>query len=385
MKKVIISGWYGHANTGDEAILAAMMENLRKVMDGNVEFTVLSSNPQNVMKQHNVKSINVSLLRNHIGIIRTMKNTDLFILGGGGLLFDWYDKRIPWNIIHWLKPIILAKLMNKPVITYALGVGPIHSTLGKILTRAVLNRVDLITVRDLESKKVLDNIGVYKPPIYVTIDPAISLSQPDTVRINEMFIKENVPKNEKLVGISIRSWSMWNFKKYTDVVNVLAQVADYIVSKLNAFIVFIPMQFTEGDDDRHIEAAIFSNMCYKSRAQIITKEYTPQELSGIVGQMDMMIGMRLHSIIFAAATNVPMVGLVYDPKVKGFLDMIGQERYAIDIRDLNYNTLISKIDDAWNNKEKIKSDLESKMDEIKERALFNAELVRDLVLKNHDK
>lgn len=381
MKKIVIFGWYGHSNTGDEAILAAMMENLRKVMDENVEFTVLSSNPQNVMKQHNVKSINVSLLRNHVEIIRAMKNADLFILGGGGLLFDWYDKRIPWNIIGWLKPIILTKLMNKPVITYALGVGPIHSTLGKILTRAALNRVDLITVRDLESKKVLDNIGVYKPPIYITIDPAISLSQPDTVRINEIFITENMPKNEKLVGISIRSWSMWNSKKYTDMVNVLAQVADYIISKLNAFIVFIPMQFTEGDDDRHIKADIFSNMYYKNRAHIITTEYTLQELLGIVGQMDVMIGMRLHSLIFAAATNVPMVGLIYDPKVKGFLDMIGQERYTIDIKNLDYDTLIPKIDDAWKNKEKIKRDLESKMDKIKERALFNAELVRDLVLE----
>ena len=381
MKKIVIFGWYGHSNTGDEAILAAMMENLRKVMDENVEFTVLSSNPQNVMKQHNVKSINVSLLRNHVEIIRAMKNADLFILGGGGLLFDWYDKRIPWNIIGWLKPIILTKLMNKPVITYALGVGPIHSTLGKILTRAALNRVDLITVRDLESKKVLDNIGVYKPPIYITIDPAISLSQPDTVRINEIFITENMPKNEKLVGISIRSWSMWNSKKYTDMVNVLAQVADYIISKLNAFIVFIPMQFTEGDDDRHIKADIFSNMYYKKRAHIITNEYTLQELLGIVGQMDVMIGMRLHSLIFAAATNVPMVGLIYDPKVKGFLDMIGQERYTIDIKNLDYDTLIPKIDDAWKNKEKIKRDLESKMDKIKERALFNAELVRDLILE----
>ncbi|MCD6573705.1 MAG: polysaccharide pyruvyl transferase CsaB [Thermoplasmata archaeon] len=383
MRKIIISGWYGQSNTGDEAILSAIMINLQKVV-GNVEFIVLSPNPQNVMKQYNVKAINLPLLgiKNLITTTKAIKNADLFILGGGGLLFDWYDKIIPWNIIKWLKPVYLAKLMRKPVMIYALGVGPIHTILGKVITRIILNKVDLITVRDLKSKKILDSIGINKPPVYVTIDPAILLSPPNANYINEILSRENIPKNRKLVGISVRPWPRMHSKSYKKLINVLARVADYIVSRLNAFVVFIPMQFAGENNDNDIEREIFCNMCYKKYARILSNTYNPQELLGIIGRTDMVIGMRLHSLIFAAATNVPMIGLAYDPKVKGFLEMIDQEKYSINVDDVDYAMLVSKIDNVWNNKEEIKANLKSKMSYLIEDALFNTKLVKTLILKS---
>jgi polysaccharide pyruvyl transferase WcaK-like protein len=124
---------------------------------------------------------------------------------------------------------------------------------------------------------------------------------------------------------------------------------------------------------------IHQKMKNKDRAKIIRGMYSPQEILGVVGQMDMMIGMRLHSLIFAARMNVPVVGLSYDTKTSEFLRMIGQDRWSCDYKNININNVFQNIYHVWINRDDIKRDLDVKVNELQIKSRYNAELARELL------
>jgi len=392
MKKIVISGFYGSDNAGDEAILASMLATIKEVVS-DADIIVLSGNVEQTTKRHNIKALSNSTMKIP-KTLSTLKNADLFILGGGGLLQD--DSSI-LNLIFWLIRVSLAKLLNKCVMCYAIGVGPIDTKLGKFLTKLIINKVNLITVRDSESKKLLKNLGVNRPPIYVTADPAFVLSSATPERVSEIFARENIIKKHHcpLIGISVERlygfkrvlpvkysvkyniWSPGGKSKFEKFKAEMAQVADSLVTKLNAEIVFVPMY--HGRDDK-VSADIVQIMKNKNHAKVVTGMYTPQELKGIIGQMDMFVGLRLHSLIFAASMCIPMVGLAASsPKIRSFLKLIGQEMYVCDVNDFNSNDLLIKIEEVWVNREQIRKKLKSKVNVLQKRALSNAKLVSELL------
>ena len=385
MKKIIISGWYGHNNTGDEAILTSILSSFRNRIP-NVDIIILSNSPQKVSKQHDVDAIPYS----PIGLrklLKELRNADLFILGGGNIL---QDRTSIFNLIFYLSQLTLAKLMNKPIFFYALGVGPIDTSPGRILTRIIVNKVDIISVRDEESKEQLIELGITNPPIYVTADPAVTLLP--------ISPKENIFKSQKnkrpYIAICVRHWfnlkyniptkyifkyNLWFSKekiKFENFKKIIVQIADYLVDTLDAELFFIPF-FYDRDDKLNTDIASMVNN--KNKVNLIPSNYTPQEIMYIIGQMDLVIGMRLHSLILASAMNVPVVGITYQPKVRVFLQMIGQESRAIGIDDVNFEKMRHIIDETWNNREQIKKELKPRIKELQESALSNVNLVLQLL------
>lgn len=152
MSKIIISGYYGFENTGDEAILLGIISNIRAV-NKPVDICVLSRRPEITASRYGVRAINRNNFR---AIIQEIKRCDLFLSGGGSLLQDitgW--KSIP----YYLGLVLIAQLMGKKTAFYAQGIGPVRGTLGRLLIKFVGNRTDLITVRDEASKELLVELG----------------------------------------------------------------------------------------------------------------------------------------------------------------------------------------------------------------------------------
>ena len=140
--KIIISGYYGFNNTGDEAILKSMIGAFKEKIP-QIKITVLSHNPLQTSQTYQVKAIN---RLNLIDIMRCLRDTNLFISGGGGLLQDSTGKG--WSIFYYLGLILAAKIAKVPVMIYAQGIGPVNRQINKKLIKWILNKVDLITVRD---------------------------------------------------------------------------------------------------------------------------------------------------------------------------------------------------------------------------------------------
>jgi polysaccharide pyruvyl transferase WcaK-like protein len=229
--------------------------------------------------------------------------------------------------------------------------------------------VDLITVRDENSKQELEKLGVTNPPLMVTADPAFVL---DSIQDEEGFKilqEQNLTLEDShiKVGVSLRPW---NLNKSREIV---AGACDYLIKTFNADIVFLPMQFPK---DYNESREVMKLM--KGKARILEKPLGPRELLWITGKMDLVFGMRLHAMIFGAMMGVPLVGLIYDPKVEHFLSRVNQLS-AGEPGELDLIKLCHLLEETIRQKEERRSFLLEKKEELRELALENARLALDLL------
>lgn len=362
--KIMISGYYGFNNTGDEAILKSMVRAFKEKIP-QVKITVLSHNPLQTSQTYKVRAINRLHL---IKIIRCLRNVNLFISGGGGLLQDSTGKG--WSILYYLGLIMIAKIVKVPVMIYAQGIGPINKKINKLLIKWILNKVNLITVRDTHSKKILNNLGVSGPSIYVNSDPVFLLK-----RKNINYIIDNYPCVQKLInpddrlliGVSIREYK----SNGSDSKRIFAQAADYLIENYQAKIIFLPFQF---DEDVHISEEILSLM--KNQADVLKVKLEPEELLSLLTRLSLVVGVRLHSIIFSSMANIPFIALNYDPKVKYFVEDLGLSELLLEIdEDISLKNFQKKIEYVRENNDKIKDILLKKVNNLEVKALANNELV----------
>ncbi len=362
--KIMISGYYGFNNTGDEAILKSMVRAFKEKIP-QIKIVVLSHGPLQTSQTYQVKAINRLHL---IDIIRCLRDTNLFISGGGGLLQDSTGKG--WSILYYLGLILIAKIVKVPVMIYAQGIGPINKKINKLLIKWVLNKVDIITVRNNPSKKLLNNLRVSGPSIYVNSDPVFLLKKKNINNIidNYPYIRELINSdNRPLIGVSVREYK----NNGLDLKRIFAQAADYLIENYKAKIIFLPFNF---DEDVHISEEVLSLM--KNQADVLKIRLEPEELLSILSRLSLLVGVRLHSIIFSSMANIPFIAFNYDPKVKYFVEDLGLSELLLEIdEDISLKNIREKIEYIRENNDKIKDILLEKVNNLEEKALVNNELV----------
>ncbi|WP_094548230.1 polysaccharide pyruvyl transferase CsaB [Petroclostridium xylanilyticum] len=364
MYDVIISGYYGFKNSGDDAILMAIINNLR-MYKKDIKIMVLSMNPAETRRIYGVDSINRF---NLFQILWAMKHSKLFINGGGSLIQDITSTR---SLMYYLSTIWLAKKMGMKVMVYANGIGPIKKDFNRRLTQKIINQVDVITLREEMSKRELDNLRIDRPQIKVTADPALTLEAVEDDEIIRIFEKEGINLSSPLVGFSLRDWNECE----TGFEDIIAGIADYMIDTYHIKPVFIPMHYPR---DLSIAKNIVSRM--KGKAYVIKNKYSVPHMLGIIKKMDLIIGMRLHALIYAATFGIPVIGLVYEPKVEGFMKHIGHTS-AGHVNQLQFDRLKQMVDDVWNRRHEIKAELEKNIVRLKEKALENAKIAVELIEK----
>ena len=362
--KIIISGYYGFNNTGDEAILKSMVRAFKEKIP-QIKIVVLSRSPLQTSQTYQVKAINRLHL---IDIIRCLRDTNLFISGGGGLLQDSTGKG--WSILYYLGLILIAKIVKVPTMIYAQGIGPINKKINKLLIKWILNKVNIMTVRDNHSKKLLNNLGVSSPSIYVNSDPVFLLKKKNINHIidNYPYIQELINSdNRPLIGVSVREYK----SNGSDSKRIIAQVADYLIENYKAKIIFLPFKF---DEDVHISEEVLSLM--KNQADVLKIRLEPEELLSILSRLSLLVGVRLHSIIFSSMANIPFIAFNYDPKVRYFVEDLGLSELLLEIdEDISLKNIQEKIEYIRENNDRIKDILLEKVNNLEEKALLNNELV----------
>lgn len=364
MSRVVLSGYYGFNNAGDEAILYAIIHTLRKIEPG-MEITVLSHDPAKTARQYNVKAVR----RWKPGeVAKALQSCDLLISGGGSLLQDVTSKLSP---LYYLGVMLMAKFFAKPVMVYAQGIGPLKAKINRALASFVFNRADAITVRDQRSKEDLLAMGV-ESSVEVTADPVLGLSPEAICRKTGREILERhglcKDEGEKLLGVYIRPWKGNAY--LPALVRACARLAEE-----GWKIVFVPMQFP-GDIAVSRQAAK-----QVERGAVVLKEmYSPEEILSITKNLDLVVGMRLHALIKGAVAGVPVVGLSYDPKVDRFLEQIGQQA-LLSVDNLSADTLVEMVKWAYSRREDICKDLQGKLSPLYQKAWKNARIALELLEK----
>jgi polysaccharide pyruvyl transferase CsaB len=368
--RIGISGSYGGLNLGDEAILQSIVVQLRNSLP--VEITVFSRNPEDTLRRHEVdRAVPVrEMTRNEIS--PEIRRLDLFILGGGGILFDR-------EVGIYLREVLLAHEMGVPVMIYAIGAGPLEKGSSQELVSEALNDAVVVTVREKGAKKLLEDVGVDRE-IIVTADPALLL-QPEPLPENTL-VRENLDGERRLVGMSVREPGAAapdiDEKIYH---SLLASAADYMVDRYDADVVLIPME-RRMLDLQHSHAVV-SQMLRPQRATILKGQYTSGQILTMMKRLDFAVGMRLHFLIFSALQGIPFVALPYASKVRGFLEDLEIQMPPISL--VNAGRLIAHIDQFWDTKSSELERIARLLPGLQERASQTNRILVDLLEKGSPK
>jgi len=321
---LLISGYYGYGNTGDEAILAALADELRRRYP-DVQLTVLSADPEATARQYGVEAIPRWSLP---AIWRALRGADLLISGGGGLIQDATSRLSP---LYYLAILRLARLAGTPYMIFAQGLGPLRHWFTRWATARCFRGAAAITVRDEPSAQLLSQLGVTTPPVEVTADPALLLKPCPPHRTDELLREIGLSEAAPLIGIALRSWAD------CDVVKPAAALVRYLHQSQAGQVLLIPFQ---PDEDLNLAWRVASEAAVP--VTILDRALAPRELLGVVSRLNLLVSMRLHGLIFAASVQVPAMALSYDPKVEAFATRADQP--SVGLTELTSDELIRQTD-----------------------------------------
>lgn len=413
---ILITDYYCASNRGDAAILEGILQSIETVYP-NAKITVMTEHPQAAELVHGIDVepqtlagfrwriskknaarafLSLTSPMSTRGIVppgfNYVKNrskiqpyfdADLVISTGG---YHLADLHFPEKVGVLWEHYFLNQL-DTPVVIYAQSLGPFERQPYRRMTKIALDKSKVIITRDRKSKKFVEDLGV-STPVYYTADAAFSMSQQ---RNNEsdldiLSASETLPnENEVTVSISVRKWEHTNpSMSVADYAQAIADVADWLVKEKNLNVVFASTCTGLAgyhSDDRFMSVRIAERMeCrQQDEVQIISGEYTSQDLIKIYEQMDLHIGMRMHSNILAMMAETPVVAIKYRFKTEGLMEQFGLLEYMIDINNVDEGSLCQIIGNALSNRSSITKIIQSKLPTVQDKSRDSAQIVSDHV------
>lgn len=304
--RLVVSGYYGFGNAGDEAILSAMVAALRR-REPALELVVISGNPAETSRRHGVRSIS----RGHIGVVRALMRSDGLVSGGGGLLQDRTSTR---SLLYYAGVMLLAVTLRRPMYVYAQGIGPLTGRLGRAVAGLALRRASYVSVRDQAS---LDEVRALGADAEVAADPAIGLTP----------LPPRATSDRPTIVVAVRPAPGW------------AQLEEAFVAALRKLgeghrLTFVAMQPAQ-------DGPLAIRLAARVGPYTTVADYADlDELREHIGSAALVIGMRLHALILAATAGVPFVAVPYDPKVEAFAAALKQPVAATVGGSLSANALV---------------------------------------------
>ena len=437
LTRILIADWVPSLNKGELAILSGMLKTFEVL--GEVEVTIFSFLPQLDKQRYpeNVKIIDLgsdlylksslleksNLLMFLVGLFAMLQHIFFGILytiiGNNAvkimnrMIWKEYCRSDVILICHDQEDCVfgitflpflplyitmVAKTLGKPVVIYANGVPRPKRAISriglwKILARFVLGNTDLVTVREEESYRFLRNISGNKARVYLTADPAILLCPVSHERVKCILLEENIDRSGRLlicmtqtreILLSAHQELRNPQERYKEATTQMARLLDNLINNLQATIIFLPhcIEPYRQRDDRDVAREIYNLMANKHRVIMISKEYSPEELKGLIGISDLFIGGRIHSVISALSMGVPSIALTKssDRRAYGIIGkMLKQEEWIYNIERLNPDKLLSKIITLLSRRDEISRDLVIQTKAAKEKALLNGKLLKALL------
>jgi polysaccharide pyruvyl transferase CsaB len=363
--RIGVLGSYGGRNLGDEAILTCVLKSLREIRP-TADIVVFSRHPEHTHDRFGTAAVAYTGVSQD-ELIEAETGLDLLVLGGGGILHDGQAS-------PFLRPVRLAHRLGIPTFGYAIGAGPLTDRDDIDLVQEVVEDMTDVTVRDHESKLVLERLGITRP-IPVTADPALLLEPEDFTE--DMLLREGIDNRARLVGMSVREPG--RAAENLDVESyhgLLAEVADFMTRRLEAQAVFVPM---ERGDIAHAHA-VLSTMSAPDSARVINRTYTPGQIAGLMRHLDFAVGMRLHFVIFAACAGVPVLPLPYAGKVFDFAQAVGAPALT-GVARREAGPLLAELDRLWDERFEHADHLRQQIQVLRDRARQNQERCLALINK----
>lgn len=377
--KIVVHGFYGAGNAGDDGILFNMIEQIKSNHpSAQIVVTVRSKKIPVYIGKHEIQTVLGNDLEK---LYHEVKQCDVVIIGGGGLFQDYAGfnpsglfKGDKGAINYYAIPFLFAKMLNKKTMFYAIGIGPFKTAEASSTTSWLIDSADKVTVRDHHSLNLLAKYDCKH--VTLAADPAVNLDYFDNKPI-QYFLpnKQVIPPQKKLIGINLRSWN-FSEKAAKHAYSILLKVSHHLILKYNAHILVLP--FNKSLKEIQLMED-FKNNLPEGSSTIVYYNSDPVEYKSLCSKLDLMIGMRLHASIFSLGAGVPSIGISYDPKVMELYNEIDLKNLAIPLEKVNTKDILTISDDILNNPDVWKKTVNTHFKQLKQRDLLNAKQLSELI------
>lgn len=358
MKRVLISGYCGFGNAGDEAILECILDQLQAAaaeLGEDWQFVALSADPKATSRQYGIEAIGRT---SFFSIWKTLCQSHFLLSGGGGLLQDVTGR---FSAIYYLGICLQAALLGKPFLIYAHGIGPLRGKLNRLFTRFIFNRATYISVRDDGSRRLLREIGV-KKEVALTADPAFCLKPIYSERVDGYL--KLLSGEGRFIAISLRTWPGLRLEE-------IASALDSFCRGKKTTALLLPL-YLKMDLPLCRELA----KILTSPVLLVEETLKPGEIMALMSRGELTVGMRLHALIFSALGGTVPIAISYDPKVDALM-----ERLSLPVAgrawDISRERLLASLDRAWEEQGEISRGLNPRVENLKKQA---AESAREVAL-----
>jgi L-malate glycosyltransferase len=352
----LICGAYGKGNAGDEAILKAILRQMREI-DPDMPLYVLSHNPKQTRLLYHVGAVHAF---NPFAFWPLMRKTKLYLNGGGSLIQDQTSTR---SLNYYLMSIRMAHDAGNRVLMYGCGIGPVNVPANRRRAARVIDRcVDAITLRENLSAEELKAMGVTKPKIYVTADPALLLEPGTEGAVDSFLLSNNLEPDGRYALFVLRPW-----KGFDERMQAFVDTADAAHREFGLTPVFFALE--PGRDlapSRQVAQAL------DCESVIVSAPQDEKLIIGMMKKMKVVVSMRLHTLIFASSVGAPLVAVSYDPKVTGFMNYLGQ-KHTVRFEDVTSENLRALMGAALSEKDAYQ------VDHLRELAKENEDVARGLL------
>ncbi len=378
-------------NLGDAAIMSAAMDAITNEMP-DAEFMVPTVNPEFTNKhygsKYKVKAYDImpwTLSLRFLGVptFWCLLKSDAALICDG-IIFGKKFFNPAFNMLVTLIFLVpWAKLVNCKLVCYSCGIGPFPNKISKIAARYLLNSCDLVIMRENDSKKLAEEIGVTQP-IEVTGDAAFINEVSSEERAKELAQILKLDWNKKWLGINVTAYADTWLKPEEQVggsskiVNTIVEAIKIAKNKINDD--FSPILFCTHPMDR----TTCQELADKISAPVVDNStYLSHDIQALMRKCDLFMGMRFHSVVLASAVESPIIGLIYAPKVRGFMRLLDCEEYGLELASLTPEILAEKICSAWNIRKEIQAKQKSVIDKLKVGARNAATTLKNKIFPNY--
>lgn len=308
--KVVVSGYYGFNNLGDELILHVLIQQLKQ---RELDITVLSNDPEHTERQYGVRAIH---RMSPVQIIDTLANANLLISGGGGL---FQDVTGPLNTVYYGGLIYLAKFFEVPVCFWGQGLGPLNKPLSRFITQQALHCASMITVRDEPSAQLVTELIQKRPRL--AVDPVWLLDLP-----SRKANSNQDPDTPWLIGISLRSWPDLTPDRLQSFAKFLGRLAEQSTRPVQ----FLLLPFQGAEDHKILTDLSRLLLLLNAGSWRMVAE---EQVLETIPECHLLFGMRFHSLVLGILSDVAVYGLIYDPKVRHLVNTLGLQGTDISMLD----------------------------------------------------
>ncbi|MDI9623450.1 MAG: polysaccharide pyruvyl transferase family protein [Methanothermobacter sp.] len=398
--KILLAGYNGANNTGSEARLLSIIEDIRVNVDSKALITVPTLNEGNLrryLKEDDLLRIVPISTIFFFDIRRLVKEHDILLLVEGSCYMDTWTSALLWAFLWATR---CAHDFKKISVAYAVDAGHL-SSLNKFLVKREADKTSLILTRTELAAKKLKKIGI-KAPIETTADCAFTFktAKEDTNILDEIWPELDhglvglAPVDFYLWPLVMRPWGKkenlykWPYyysnseertRKSEQLALKLAQELDKIIDEHGKGIALICMEELDEPLARNIKNRIKSPEMVRIFS---SKDYNASQMTNILRSLELLITSRYHASVLSIKASIPQIAIGHDTRLKGLYKEMKLEDYLLNhLNPKLWNELREKVDELLENPKKQHKILKNGFIEHFNRANKNPQILKNFLQK----